>query len=152
MISMLLSLVAASSAPALAQSDLKPLSHLVGRCFTGDAPDNGGKDTHCFELVYGGQHIRDRHVVSVAGKAVYAGEALYSLEKRKITFTYWNSLGGVGRGTAVARPGGISFSGSIHATPDGKEQPIATVWRNAASGYDVFDDGSAKARPFRPAG
>ena len=64
-----------------------------------------GTDVHCFAAVYGGEHVRDRHVVKVGGKTVYAGETLYSVEDGKISFTYWNSLGGVGHGIAQCRGG-----------------------------------------------
>ena len=148
MLSMILAL-AASAAPALAQPALEPFSDLLGRCFSGDAPGGGGIDKHCFEPVYGGQHVRDRHAVTAGGKQVYAGETLYSVENGKITFVYWNSLGGIGRGSAAPAGSQINFSGTIHATPTGKEQGFATVWRKAGDGYEVIDEGSAKARPFR---
>ena len=150
MIAMILALAVATS-PALAQSGLEPFSHLVGRCFSGDAPGGAGVDKHCFESVYGGQHVRDRHAVTAGGKEVYAGETLYSVENGKIAFVYWNSLGGIGRGSAVHAGSQISFAGTIHATPTGKEQDFATVWRKAGDGYEVIDEGSPKARPFRPA-
>src|SRR4029078_7520985 len=98
-------------ASTIAQPALSPLAQFAGHCWTGEAPGGAGTDTHCFEAALGGEHIRDRHTVKVHGKIVYAGEALYSVEQGAITFTYWNSLGGVGRGTAQPDGNRIAFSG-----------------------------------------
>ena len=45
--------------------------------------------------------MRDRHVVTVAGKSVYEGETIYSAKGPKVIFTYWNSIGGLGTGEAM---------------------------------------------------
>ena len=68
MLSLLIAAAAASTgSTALKQSALNPWSTFVGHCWEGPAP-GGGTDTHCFEAVYGGQHVRDRHEVKVKGK------------------------------------------------------------------------------------
>ena len=141
-------LVAASA--ALAQPLLEPWSALAGHCWSGPAP-GGGTDTHCFESVYGGQHIRDRHSVSVDGRKVYAGESLYSVAGPKVIFTYWNSLGGLGTGAAVVSGPEWTFSGTIHATAAGKEQPMTARWVVGADGYAVHDGGTAPPRMFKRA-
>ena len=123
---------------AAAQPLLEPWSALVGHCWAGPAP-GGGIDTHCFESVYGGQHIRDRHSVTVDGRVVYSGETIYSAAGAKIIFTYWNSLGGLGTGEAVISGPKWSFSGTIHATAAGEEQPMNAVWIVSADGYAVED-------------
>jgi hypothetical protein len=141
-------LMLASTASAFAQPQLQPFAPLVGHCFTGPLPGNEGTDRHCFEGVYGGQHVRDRHAVTVAGKEVYAGETIYSAKSGQVIFTYWNSLGGVGTGTASLGPDAWRFSGTVHGTPDGKEQPIATVWTLRQDGYAVSSAGEPP-RPFK---
>src|SRR4051812_38474700 len=110
MLAPLLLLLAPSA--ALAQPLLQPWAVLVGHCFVGDAPGNVGTDKHCFDTVYGGQHVRDRHVVTAGGREVYAGETLYSAKGPQVIFTYWNSLGGLGTGTAILAVGEWRFTGT----------------------------------------
>ena len=138
---MMISILALTIASALAQPPLQPWAALVGHCWVGDAPGNTGTDKHCFETVYGGQHIRDRHQVSVGGKVVYSGEAIYSAKGPQVIFTYWNSLGGLGTGSAVAAGDQLRFSGTIHATADGAEQPMTAVWKMIPNGYEVTAEG-----------
>lgn len=125
----------------LAQPPLQPLGALVGHCWTGPAPGNQGTDKHCFESVYGGQHIRDRHVVTVDGRPVYEGEAVYSAKGSQVIFTYWNSLGGLGTGEADLRTGAWRFTGTIHATSTSAEQPMTATWTLAPDGYEVTAEG-----------
>ena len=143
-------LLMAAAASPIAQTPLQPFAPLVSHCFVGPRPDNKGTDRHCFEGVYGGQHIRDRHVVTVGGKEVYAGETIYSAKGAQVIFTYWNSLGGLGTGIASLAPDRWRFSGTVHGTPDGKEQPIATTWKLSPEGYDVSSEGE-RPRPFKRA-
>jgi hypothetical protein len=112
-----------AAAQSLAEPSLQPIAYLVGHCWSGDAPGDDGTDTHCFEAVYGGHHVRDRHTVIVDGKEVYAGEALYSAERGAITFTYWNSMGGVGHGAASASGAELHFSGQMRPSPSSKNRP-----------------------------
>lgn len=137
-------------AAALAQPSLQPMSALVGHCWVGPAPVADATDKHCFESLYGGQHVRDRHVVSAGGRDVYAGEAIYSAKGGQVIFTYWNSLGGLGTGTASFAGGEWRFSGTIHATASGPEQPMTASWKILADGYQV-NEGSDKPRLFKRA-
>ena len=125
----------------IAQPELQPLSSLVGHCFSGPAPVAGGVDKHCFESVYGGQHVRDRHVVTVSGRAVYEGESIYSVHGPKVIFTYWNSLGGLGTGEADLRTDRWNFTGTIHATATSAEQPMTATWTVVPDGYEVSGEG-----------
>lgn len=134
-------MIALFLAAAIAQPALQPLAPLVGHCFSGPAPIAGAIDKHCFEAVYGGQHVRDRHVVTVDGRAAYEGEALYSAKGQQVIFTYWNSLGGLGTGNADLRTDRWQFSGTIHATPSSAEQPMAATWTLVPDGYEVTGEG-----------
>ena len=132
-----------TAASPLAQPGLQPLARFVGHCWHGEAPGGAGTDTHCFEALYGGEHIRDRHNVDVGGKTVYAGETIYSIENGKIAFTYWNSLGGVGHGTGEATPAEISFAGEMRADPARATAPMQATWRLEPAGYAVvWPDGT----------
>src|SRR3954447_2447780 len=112
-----------ASATLVAQPPLQPWAALIGHCWAGQAPGNSGSDKHCFESVYGGQHVRDRHAVTVNGREVYAGETLYSAKGQQVVFTYWNSLGGFGMASAAMSDNEWRFTGTIHATATSAEQP-----------------------------
>jgi hypothetical protein len=135
--------LAAASPTASLQPPLQPWAALVGHCFVGEAPGNSGTDRHCFESVYGGQHVRDRHVVTAGGREVYAGETLYSAKGPQVIFTYWNSLGGLGTGTAVLGNDEWRFNGTIHATAASAEQPMTATWKTRPDGYEVNAEGGA---------
>ena len=139
----LLIFASASAQSALAQPTPGPLAPFVGHCWSGDAPGGAGIDTHCFEAAYGGEHVRDRHNVQVAGRTVYAGEAIYSVEQGAITFTYWNSLGGVGHGTAQQAGDRITFQGQMREEPSSTPQPMHATWIVGADAYQVvWPDGT----------
>jgi hypothetical protein len=137
-------MIALLIAASVAQAPLQPWSDLIGHCFVGPAPGRGA-DTHCFESVYGGQHVRDRHEVKVDGKTVYSGETLYSVEGQDVTFTYWNSLGGVGRGKAILNGAELDFSGDIRATPASTSEHFQARWLKTDGGYEVTDGGRTKS-------
>jgi len=146
---MIASILLAAAAASLAQPLLEPWAALAGHCWEGPAPGKG-TDEHCFESVYGGQHIRDRHSVTVDGRVVYSGETLYSVAGSKIIFTYWNSLGGLGTGEARVDGSTWSFDGTIHATASGKEQPMRARWTVGPAGY-VVQDVPGASRTFKRA-
>ena len=110
------------------ESLLAPLLALAGHCFGGDfAP--GTRDEHCFTSVYGGQHVRDVHVVSKDGRSSYQGETTYSVEGDAVAFTYLSSIGGIGRGTVAFTPGDWRFTMTMRATPAAAPETFATRWQ-----------------------
>ena len=144
-------MIALLAAVSLAQAPLQPWSALVGHCFAGPAPGGAGAiDKHCFEGVYGGEHVRDRHVVTKNGRAIYQGESLYSARGDQVIFTYWNSLGGLGTGKAVVAGDQWTFSGTIHATAVSAEEPMTATWTIVRHGYRV-SEGSGPPRLFKRA-
>lgn len=107
---------------------LAPLLALAGHCFAGQlAP--GTIDRHCFSAVYDGQHVRDIHAVIKDERTVYQGETLYSVEGDAVIFTYWSSMGGIGRGTASLAAGDWRFTLTMRATPASAPQPFASRWQ-----------------------
>lgn len=126
----------AASAPQF--PSLKPLEFLIGHCWRGEFSKTGQQDTHCFEPVYGGAHVRDRH--EVTGKAeVYRGESLYSWnpEKKAIEYTYWNSAGGISRGGLTSTADRLIFDNEEHLRADGSRVTFSTFWRRV--GTDSFE-------------
>ncbi|HXG80472.1 MAG TPA: SRPBCC domain-containing protein, partial [Sphingomicrobium sp.] len=124
---MLILLAAMATEQPVVQPGFEPMAFLVGHCWEGVFED-GKTDTHCFDTVYDGQHIRDRHEVT-GGKSVYRGETIYSRDGQGVTYTYWNSLGGVSRGTMKGEGDRLDFGTEHHRTKDGKEIAIATHWQ-----------------------
>ncbi|MEX2270452.1 MAG: hypothetical protein WD690_03215 [Vicinamibacterales bacterium] len=107
---------------------LKPFKFLVGSCWTG-AFASGAKDMHCFESLYGGHFVRDRHRVSGAAKP-YEGETLYRWDAGTgtIRYAYYNSDGGVSEGTAQADGTALMFP-ETHRDPAGNIQEYRNAWR-----------------------
>jgi hypothetical protein len=118
---------AAAPSPAVRQ-ELAPLGFLLGHCWRGEMPKTGEKDVHCFESVYGGQHVRERHKVD-GRVGVYEGETLYSWDGSVVTYTYWNSLGGVSRGSMRARGEKLDFGDESYKGPDGRTLSFSSYWR-----------------------
>jgi uncharacterized protein YndB with AHSA1/START domain len=137
MLEMLIGLAAAAQSPPSLKQGLEPLAFLVGHCWVGTFSD-GQEDRHCFDSVYDGQHVRDRHEVR-GGARVYRGETLYSWdgEARAVTYTYWNSLGGVSRGTMRTDNGRLSFGDESYTGPDGRRITMSTHWRRDGDAYEA---------------
>ena len=136
-LSLILTTAAAAGQPQL-RPELQPLSFLIGHCWEGRFERSGEVDRHCFESVYGGQHVRDRHEVT-GGKSVYRGETLYSWDGKAkvVTYTYWNSLGGVSRGTMRPGEGRLDFGNESYTGPDGRQLTISTHWRLEDGAYQA---------------
>ena len=124
----------------MTRSALTIFATLLGHCWQAQLSPRD-IDTHCFTDMWNGAHVRDAHVVTHAGKEVYSGETIYSFDGQAVIFTYYNSLGGVGAGTARAADKSIAFDGSMRAGPTSKPQPIKSQWRLGSDGYDVISDG-----------
>src|SRR5712671_891715 len=104
----LATLIAASATAA--DTPLQPLEFLVGHCWAGEFPNNMGTDTHCFEAMYGGKFIRDKHVLH-GQKGDYLGESIYAFDPRKkeIVFSYWSSDGDMESGSVIPAADGLNF-------------------------------------------
>lgn len=140
---MIIALLAAATAGAAQPPSVSILERFVGSCWAADFTPTL-RDTHCFENVYGGEHIRDRHEVTENGKTVYAGETIYSNDGPSAVFTYINSMGGVGRGTFNLDGVAIRFQGSMRGSPHAAPQPIDSKWR-------VIDPDHYEVRSLLPA-
>ena len=142
MITALIAMALAAEPPALRQG-LEPLGFLVGHCWRGEFA-GGEVDTHCFESVYGGQHVRDRHEVT-GGERAYRGETIYSaVADGSVSFTYWNSSGGVSRGSMRGSGDRLEFGDETYRGPDGREISISTHWRR--NGDDSYEAVMASAQ------
>ena len=147
----LLGLLIAAQAAAAPPPAFAPFARFVGSCWRASFSATT-TDTHCFEAMYGGAHVRDRHEVKDAGKVVYAGETIYSADGGDLVFTYVNSLGGVGTGKLKVNADTLSFTGVMRASPDKTQQPIDSQWRILdANRYEVRSLVKSKSGELSPA-
>jgi hypothetical protein len=117
--------------------DFGALRSLVGRCWIGTFPDQKQTDEHCFEWVFNGKFIRDRHKVR-NGKAPYEGETLYGWDTKakRVAFWYWNSEGEILRGMVEQKSDALVFP-TQYETEHGPVE-LRAVWSNiGASGYQA---------------
>jgi hypothetical protein len=123
-------LVVSGSAPA-ADAPLQPLEFLVGHCWQGAFPDGKSQDKHCFEPVFDGKFIRDRHVVT-GERPPYSGETIYWLDHNahQINYLYFASDGGVSTGIVEVKDGALTFPNEKYTGSDGKSQTLRTVWEH----------------------
>ena len=125
---MLLALLLAAQGEGVRTADLSPFKPFIGACWRTDFSPTV-RDIHCFEPMYGGAHVRDRHEVRSGGQTVYAGETIYSADGPNLVFTYVNSLGGVGQGKVGTAGRMLGFTGTMRGSPDKPEQAIDSEWR-----------------------
>ena len=134
---MLILLAAIATETLTLQPAFEPMAFLVGHCWEGKF-EGGETDTHCFDAVYGGQHVRDRHEVT-GGQGIYRGETIYSREGQAVSYTYWNSLGGVSRGSMKQDGDRLDFGVEKYRAADGNEASISTHWqRKGADAYEAI--------------
>ena len=98
-------------AGAQGAAPLQPLAFVAGHCWKGTFADGSTTDEHCFEWMYGGKFLRDRHVVKSASKPDYVGETFYywDAEAKQIQYIYLENAGGVSRGSAEPAADGVVF-------------------------------------------
>ena len=118
---------------------------LLGQCFAAHlAADT--VDRHCFARVYDGAHVRDTHVVTVKGKPVYSGETVYSAVSGGLSFTYFNSTGGSGAGSASVKGSTLSYQMTMRASPDKQPAKFVGRWIVEPDGYRAESDGQPPRR------
>jgi hypothetical protein len=123
-------LLVASGSALAADAQLQPLEFLVGHCWQGAFPDGKATDKHCFENVFDGKFIRDRHVVT-SERPPYSGETIYWMDhnSRQINYLYFASDGGVSTGIVEVKDGVLTFPNEKYTGSDGKSQTLRTVWQ-----------------------
>ena len=130
----LIAAAGAAAAPPLIPA-LAPMAPLVGHCWAADLP-GGQRDVHCFEAMFEGRFVRDRHEVS-GGGVQHLGETVYGVEAGKVAYTYWSSDGETMRGTMRGDGPRLDFGESPVRGPAGAETRLRTEWLLADRGYDA---------------
>ena len=118
-----------------AAAALRRFGFLLGSCWRGTFPDGRASDEHCFEPLFGGQFVRDRHVVS-GGKEPYSGETTYAWDaaSRRIVYWYIASDGAYSTGHAEEQGDAIVFP-EAHVSASGTRE-LRNVWRR--TGADTY--------------
>jgi hypothetical protein len=139
--------------------DFGTLGSLVGQCWVGTFPDQKQTDEHCFEWVFNGKFIRDRHKVR-NGKAPYEGETLYGWNNKaqRVVFWYWNSEGEILQGTVEHKADTLVFP-TQYESKDGPVE-LRAIWSHiGAGGYQAEESQRVGNQwkmlwtvQFRPAG
>jgi hypothetical protein len=126
--------VAAADEPASAA--LKPLAFLAGSCWKGPFADRNATDEHCYEWMYGGQYLRDRHIVRGDPKP-YRGETIYFWDpaEKAVGYIYFNSNGGVSRGTLKVEGEALLFPTERYTEGASTREFSTTLTRENADGY-----------------
>ncbi|HEY2395160.1 MAG TPA: hypothetical protein VGH81_04140 [Rudaea sp.] len=130
---MLLSALALNATPAeVEKNPLQPLQFLVGHCWAGDFPNGMGKDTHCFEPMYGGKFIRDKHVLK-GKQGDYLGETTYAFDPRakQIVYWYFSSDGDIDSSSVLPVADGFDFP-ERHLTQP-QDLTMRTHWKRVGN-------------------
>ncbi|WP_394693599.1 hypothetical protein [Hyphobacterium sp.] len=120
----------ASAAQNAAPSELDDaLGFLTGACWNGEFSDGQSTDTQCFRPVYGGLFVRSNHLVEGA-LGPYGGETLFSWndETGRVEYTYWDTSGGISRGTMIPTDWGLQAPDETYESPDGSSVVISSRW------------------------
>jgi hypothetical protein len=146
----MLASMTASPAKAEVSPHFQPFAFLANSCWSGTRPD-GTIDTHCWEWVYDGAHLRDRH--SVAGaKATYHGETIYSWDpaKQRVIYRYFNSTGGYSDGDFQVIDGALVSSTDTYVDSGGKQEFRTTISRLDVNRYEARTE-THKENQWKPA-
>jgi len=136
--------VRADAAPAEA---FKPMAFLAGHCWKGAFPNKPLTEEHCFEWVYDGRFLRDRHKVRGDGQPDYLGETIYYWDAaaKQIQFLYIENQGGVSKGSVAAANDGLVFPPASYVDDEGQEQTYRSHWqRNGDGAYEAVNEFKTK--------
>jgi hypothetical protein len=132
---------AAASAHAQPQEPFKPMAFLAGHCWKGEIAKDA-TDEHCFTWMYGGQALRDTHVVRAPGRPDYVGESTYYYDsaRKRVEFVYIENLGGVSRGTMEPAAGVLVFPPTQYVN-GGETMTYRVRWTpSGADAYEAFSE------------
>lgn len=119
---------------------MEPILLLAGHCWEGQFEGTEGVDRHCFEWLPGGHFLRDTHAIETEGES-YQGETIFAVEggSGEITYTYYNSLGGISRGSISMAKGGVLKAEERHIGRDGNVQNYRSrlTFDDNGNGYRV---------------
>jgi hypothetical protein len=121
---------------AEAAGNFEPMAFLVGSCWKGTFPDGKSTDEHCYEWVWGGKFVRDRHVVKSSGPD-YEGESVFAWDasKKKLVFWYFTNQGFYTTGTLEPRDEGLVVPETVVGEKTSERKTV--IRRNGPDSYTV---------------
>lgn len=129
----------AASTPA---GPFQAMAFLAGHCWKGSFPNQAQIDEHCFEWLYGGRFLRDRHVVHGEGHADYLGETTYYWDAAlgQVQYLYIENQGGYSTGGVTAGGDGLVFPPTAYVD-NGKERIYRSRWqRDGDDAYEAVNE------------
>jgi hypothetical protein len=119
-----------------ASEHFAPLAFLAGYCWSGPFADGKSTDEHCYQWMYDGKFLRDRHIVRGAEKP-YRGETIYFWDgdENAVAYIYFNSSGGVSRGTLKVEGETLLFPTERYTQGSSTREFSTTLVREAPDGY-----------------
>ncbi|MES2126283.1 MAG: hypothetical protein V4463_03350 [Pseudomonadota bacterium] len=139
-------LLASAAVHAEPQAAFKPMAFLAGHCWKADMAVPGQTDEHCFSWVYGGQALRDVHVVRTPAKPDYAGETLYFYDSaaKQVQYVYVENMGGISRGTMEAGADALLFPATQYVA-GGQAMTYRVRWTPSGDkAYEAFSEIQAR--------
>jgi hypothetical protein len=123
-----LSLSAAAEAPQ-PPAHFAAMAYLAGHCWLGQFPGGKLTDEHCYDWVYGGYFLRDRHVVR-GGPEDYFGETMYAWDAKRgaVVYQYWDSTGGTSHGETRTDGNTLLFPADEYVN-DGEPTLFRAKWK-----------------------
>lgn len=114
------------SAPPPLQS---AMSFFSGSCWNGTFSDGQSTDVQCFRLVYDGTFVRSNHLVEGA-RGPYGGETIFSWDNElgSVAYTYWDTNGGMSKGSMVPTDDGLRVPDETYTSPEGSTLVISSRW------------------------
>jgi hypothetical protein len=115
---------------------LAPLAFLAGYCWSGPFADSKATDEHCYEWMYGGKFLRDRHIVR-GGQKPYRGETIFFWDgaENSVAYVYFNSDGGVSRGILKVEGQALMFPAERYTEGSVTREFSTTLVRENADNY-----------------
>jgi hypothetical protein len=115
-----------------------PMSFLAGSCWKGAFKDRPSvTDEHCFEWVYGGKFLQDKHVVR-GDSLPYEGQTMFAWNSQAKRVVYWYIAlpGFYSTGTVDAKDQRIMFIDDLHEAAGRRD--LRSVWvRTGAETFSV---------------
>ncbi|HZR34457.1 MAG TPA: hypothetical protein VFA75_03700 [Nevskia sp.] len=130
---------ATASAPA---EPFKAMAFLAGHCWKGSFPNQPQTDEHCFEWIYDGRFLRDRHVVRGEGHADYLGETTYYWDAAlgQVQYLYIENQGGYSKGGVTADGSSLVFPPAAYVD-NGQERIYRSRWqRDGDDAYEAVNE------------
>jgi hypothetical protein len=125
---------------------LKPMAFLAGHCWKGQFADGKRTDEHCFEWLYGGKALRDKHTVRTPDRPDYVGETTYYYDAaaKRVEWLYIENQGGISRGTMEGADDALVFPPTQYIA-EGQTMTYRVRWtRIGNDAYEAWSEAQTK--------